>query len=159
MRAENNVRIEQSVQSALRLSNGLVEIITFPRENEASSEFLFSTRYACVACGVNIAEIEPRTFSFNSPYGACPVCEGFGVSPKESRSTCPVCQGARLRKESLAIRLREKNVHDMVEMPIDQLATWLKSLGLTGNKSTIAEPLIREVCSRIISSTMSGSGI
>lgn len=149
MRAENNVRIEQSVQSALRLSNGLVEIITFPRENEASSEFLFSTRYACVACGVNIAEIEPRTFSFNSPYGACPVCEGFGVSPKESRSTCPVCQGARLRKESLAIRLREKNVHDMVEMPIDQLATWLKSLGLTGNKSTIAEPLIREVCSRI----------
>jgi excinuclease ABC subunit A len=149
MRSDNYARIEQSVQSSLRLSNGLVEIITIPRDNEAPQEFLFSTRYACVECGVNIAEIEPRTFSFNSPYGACPVCEGFGVNPKESRIPCSSCHGARLKKESLAIRLENKNVHDMVEMPIDQFGKWLTSIELKGSKATIAEPLIREVYSRI----------
>jgi excinuclease ABC subunit A len=149
MRSENYARVEQSVQSALRLSNGLVEIVTIPRDQEAAQEFLFSTRYACVECGVNIAEIEPRTFSFNSPYGACPVCEGFGVSSKESRTPCPSCHGARLKKESLAIRFESKNVNDMVGMPIDQFGEWLISLQLTGNNATIAEPLVREICSRI----------
>lgn len=149
MRSENYARVEQSVQSALRLSNGLVEIVTIPRDQESAQEFLFSTRYACVECGVNIAEIEPRTFSFNSPYGACPVCEGFGVSSKESRTPCPSCHGARLKRESLAIRFESKNVNDMVGMPIDQFGEWLTSLQLTGNNATIAEPLVREICSRI----------
>jgi excinuclease ABC subunit A len=149
MRSENYARVEQSVQSALRLSNGLVEIVTIPRDQESAQEFLFSTRYACVECGVNIAEIEPRTFSFNSPYGACPLCEGFGVSSKESRTPCPSCHGARLKKESLAIRFESKNVNDMVGMPIDQFGEWLTSLQLTGNNATIAEPLVREICSRI----------
>lgn len=149
LRDENYSRVEQSVQAALRLSNGLVEIVTIPRDQETAQEFLFSTRYACVGCGVNIVEIEPRTFSFNSPYGACPVCEGFGVSSKESRIPCPRCHGARLKTESLAIRLEDKNIHDMVEMPIGHFREWLISLPLHGNNVTIAEPLVREICSRI----------
>lgn len=149
LRNENYSRVEQSVQAALRLSNGLVEIVTIPRNQEIAQEFLFSTRYACVGCGVNIAEIEPRTFSFNSPFGACLACEGFGVSSKETRTPCPSCHGARLKKESLAIRLENKNIHDMVEMPISHFREWLISLPLQGNNVTIAEPLVREICSRI----------
>jgi excinuclease ABC subunit A len=149
IRDDNRDRIEQSVQSALRLSNGLVEIITMPREDEPSQEFLYSTRYACIECGVNIAEIEPRTFSFNSPYGACPSCDGFGVRSKESNLPCPTCQGSRLRKESLAIRLQGKNIHDMVSMPIDLLEEWLSGLSLSGHQAIIADPLRREIRSRI----------
>ena len=40
---------------------------------------IFSEHYACVDCGINLVEIEPRTFSFNSPYGACPSCNGLGT--------------------------------------------------------------------------------
>jgi excinuclease ABC subunit A len=148
IRPDNRERVEASIQSALRLSNGLVEIVTIPRDESSPVERLFSTRYACVACGVSLMEIEPRTFSFNSPYGACSTCEGFG-SVDEGNSVCPACQGARLRKESLAIRLEGKNVHDLVEMPISDLQPWLMSIMWVGNRAIVAEPIRKEIVSRL----------
>ncbi len=65
-------RLTESVENALKLSEGLVVI-----DNEGT-ETLFSDTYACVDCGINIEEIEPRLFSFNSPWGACPDCTGLG---------------------------------------------------------------------------------
>jgi excinuclease ABC subunit A len=79
-------RLGESVQLAVRHGEGVV--IACHQDNEAAGENkqpglwrdrLFSTLYACAACGENFAELEPRTFSFNSPYGACPECEGLGV--------------------------------------------------------------------------------
>jgi excinuclease ABC subunit A len=66
-------RLEMSVKAALELAEGLVTIST------AEEERLFSERQACADCGVNIPTLEPRSFSFNSKYGACPDCEGTGV--------------------------------------------------------------------------------
>lgn len=65
-------RLTDSVESALKLAEGLVQV-EINGENE-----LFSTNYACPDCGISIEEIEPRLFSFNNPFGACPVCHGLG---------------------------------------------------------------------------------
>lgn len=69
-------RLTDSLETALKLADGLVVI-----ECDGKSE-LFSTNYACPDCGISIGEIEPRSFSFNNPYGACPKCNGLGYTSK-----------------------------------------------------------------------------
>ncbi len=66
-------RLTQSVESALKLTKGLVTIV-----NDGVEE-LFSTEYSCPNCQISIPEIEPRLFSFNNPFGACPDCKGLGT--------------------------------------------------------------------------------
>jgi len=66
-------RLEQSVATAMKLGNGLVQIAVV-----GGDEHLFSSRMACPDCGINIPALEPRSFSFNSVYGACPECNGLG---------------------------------------------------------------------------------
>lgn len=67
-------RLADSVDTALKLGKGVVYISIVDGE-----ELLFSEQFACVHCGVSLGEIEPRTFSFNSPHGACPDCAGLGI--------------------------------------------------------------------------------
>ncbi|MBI2860702.1 MAG: excinuclease ABC subunit UvrA [Chloroflexi bacterium] len=71
---ENQSRIADSVETALKLGAGVVLISIIDGE-----ELLFSEHFACVHCGISLGEIAPRTFSFNSPHGACPECSGLGV--------------------------------------------------------------------------------
>jgi excinuclease ABC subunit A len=79
-RADERARIAESVETALRMAGGTVEVRTHVGAGDGAGELhLFSERYACASCGINIAELEPRQFSFNSPYGACPDCDGLGV--------------------------------------------------------------------------------
>ena len=76
-------RIAESLESALNLSDGLVYIEYFnqniPKEHQKKEKIVFSSKFACPESGFTIEEIEPRLFSFNSPYGACSECEGLGV--------------------------------------------------------------------------------
>lgn len=78
-------RLNQSVEEALKLAEGLVEIsfiedesLTFPENPKKFTDKLYSEKRACSDCGISIPEIEPRLFSFNSPQGACPECNGLG---------------------------------------------------------------------------------
>jgi excinuclease ABC subunit A len=66
-------RLEQSVATAMKLGNGLVQVAVVDGEEQ-----LFSSRMACPDCGINIPALEPRSFSFNSVYGACRECNGLG---------------------------------------------------------------------------------
>ncbi len=66
-------RLSDSLETALKLADGLVAIAVVGGETT-----LYSTRYACPDCGISIEEIEPRLFSFNNPFGACPECLGLG---------------------------------------------------------------------------------
>jgi excinuclease ABC subunit A len=77
VRAESDVaaRLADSIEAALRLAEGRVIAL----EMDSGAEHLFNARFACPACGYAIAELEPRLFSFNSPQGACPTCEGLGT--------------------------------------------------------------------------------
>lgn len=69
-----NRRLTDSLEAALKLANGLVEVET------DGKTVLYSTLYACPDCDINIEELTPRLFSFNSPYGACPKCGGLGFT-------------------------------------------------------------------------------
>ena len=72
-RGENATRLADSIETALKLGSGVVLVKVLDGE-----ELLFSEHFACVYCGISLGEIAPRTFSFNSPYGACPACTGLG---------------------------------------------------------------------------------
>jgi len=71
---EQSGRISDSVETALKLGAGVVLVSIVDGE-----ELLFSEHFACIHCGISLGEIAPRTFSFNSPHGACPACTGLGV--------------------------------------------------------------------------------
>ena len=73
---EQKSRLSESIESALILSNGLVEV----EEIDTSQNYLFSSNFSCSQCGYSIPELEPRMFSFNNPHGACEVCDGLGVT-------------------------------------------------------------------------------
>ena len=68
-------RLSDSVETALKLADGLVEINVINGETQ-----LYSEHFACSDCGISLPEIEPRLFSFNNPYGACPECTGLGMN-------------------------------------------------------------------------------
>ncbi len=79
MRPDIRPRLSDSVEAALRLSDGRVSVVTVPREGEGEeTELSFSQKYACEEHQISFGELEPRMFSFNNPYGACPTCAGLG---------------------------------------------------------------------------------
>lgn len=75
VRAEDRSRLADSVETALKLADGLVEV----KRYDDNSVNLFSEKYGCPVCGISMPELEPRHFSFNSPFGACPDCGGLGT--------------------------------------------------------------------------------
>ena len=72
-------RLADSLRTSLDLADGITLIETLGSEEEVSEEITFSEKFACPVSGFTIPEIEPRLFSFNAPYGACPKCDGLGV--------------------------------------------------------------------------------
>jgi excinuclease ABC subunit A len=70
----NKSRLYDSIEKALNLANGLVVIYDF----ETKKDHVYSEKFACPDCGISLPEIAPRSFSFNSPHGACPACQGLG---------------------------------------------------------------------------------
>lgn len=99
---ESKERVADSIETALKEGKGVVEII----EQGKKIPLLFSEHYACAECGISLPEIEPRMFSFNSPYGACPECDGIGsklevdpdlVVPEKDKS---ILEGAILAWDS-----------------------------------------------------------
>lgn len=79
-------RLKDGVEIAKDLSDGLVTVTSvgdpsfvFPQRPEKTKDTIFSSRFACPVCNLSLPEIEPRIFSFNSPFGACPECNGLGV--------------------------------------------------------------------------------
>ncbi|HEX5580831.1 MAG TPA: excinuclease ABC subunit UvrA, partial [Gemmatimonadaceae bacterium] len=81
VRAEDRGRLADSVETALRLAEGLVEVVSHPASGEEGEpeHHFFSEKYGCPTCGISMPELEPRHFSFNSPFGACPACSGLGT--------------------------------------------------------------------------------
>ncbi len=71
-------RLSDSVETALRLGNGVLMVVNVT-DRDNPIDRMYSEHFACVACGTSLPEIEPRTFSFNSPHGACPACTGLGT--------------------------------------------------------------------------------
>ena len=257
----NRVRLADSIETALKMGGGVVLISIADGE-----ELLFSEHFACVHCGISLGEIAPRTFSFNSPHGACPSCTGLGIkleidpdlvipdknltiaeggikpwstytwylnnldeiadrygfslkvpinkltqdqlhlilygenpdrhryrnrfgkireyaigfegvipnlerlyreTESENRRTeiqrymsaspCPACQGKRLKPETLAILIDQKNIMDVTSMSAVEASAWISNImekrdddyALTVNEKTIARQIVKEIDSRL----------
>jgi len=258
---ENATRLADSIETALKLGSGVVLVKVLDGE-----ELLFSEHFACVYCGISLGEIAPRTFSFNSPYGACSACTGLGckleidpnlVIPDKGLSLaegaiqpwirngqmstwyssilqslgrrhdfslstpvknlseeqlrvilygdggepvpatyedrygrmrqyytnfegvlpylerryretssdsvradierymasnpCPACQGKRLKPESLAVTIVDKNIMDVTALPVVQALNWVQQLGskISPRELTIAKQIIKEIQARL----------
>src|SRR5438552_1484880 len=232
-------RLQASIEQALKLAKGIVLIAVVDGE-----ERLYSEKMACVDCGVSIPDVEPRTFSFNSVYGACEVCNGLGMkfdydpvrivgnparsllngalaltngwldeefeeqilkignqlgsdltvpfeqlSPKTQNATfygikergkrtegiidllnhyydqeslatddlsqfmvtkpCAACRGARLRPESLAVKVADRSIAEMVSWPINDALKFFADLKLGSREELIAGLIIREIRDRL----------
>ncbi len=79
VRAGLETRLADSFRTALNLADGIAILETVPAEGEEPKRTTFSEKFACPVSGFTISEIEPRLFSFNAPFGACPACDGLGV--------------------------------------------------------------------------------
>ena len=252
-------RLTDSLENAMSLADGLILVDT------GDEELTFSQSFACPDCGISIPEIEPRSFSFNNPFGACPVCAGLGYKmefspqlmiPDESLSinegaivamgwqsankptsfanavlqalckkykfdldtpfrdyptrikhillygtegeevqvhyegqrgkgvypvafeglikneerryretfsenqkaeyekfmsfkACPECEGMRLKKESLAVTVGDKNIYEITNLSIGRLGRYLEQLKLTKQQERIGERILKEIKNRV----------
>ncbi len=247
-------RLVESIETALRISDGLVIVSQQDAADAPWRDTLFSSRYACPRCDFSLRELEPRMFSFNSPYGACETCSGLGHVPefdadlivpdprralddgaidpwrrggrqmnaiysrllrefcelagvapstpfnalpeqmrrillsgstdadvKElewkfegvipnldrrwkttdsesvkqrlhdylSERPCEACKGARLRPESLAVRIGPHNIRELTAMSIEAASRAFDALKLDAERRTIADPILKAVRQRL----------
>jgi excinuclease ABC subunit A len=256
-------RLSDSVETALKVGNGLLMVsqlsgLPISQSNPQTrkpanplTDMLFSEHHACVDCGISLEEIEPRIFSFNSPYGACPKCSGLGtkleidadlVIPDKNKSIregaivpwhrtgkntflyyrgmlnefaarhtfsidtpfkelnpwvknailygsddqiwgkryegvipnlerrfvetdsdymrheinkfmsvlpCPVCKGTRLKPESLAVKIQDKNIYEVTKFSIAKAIGFFEGLKLSQTEQIISHYILKEIKSRL----------
>lgn len=157
-------RLAEAVERALEETDGLVLMVI------GEEETLMSAKFACPDDGFSYPEIEPRLFSFNSPYGACPSCNGLGTKHFFGDEPCDTCGGARLRAEALDVTLgdanaikeakqskkkdtvlypRGKSILDITDMSIETASEFFKNLELSEMEQQISSVVIKEIESRL----------
>ncbi len=153
-------RLSEALELALKEAGGLVKI----RHADGTLETL-SSKFICPEDGASFPEVEPRLFSFNSPYGACPSCHGLGTETLFSEKACPACEGKRLRQEALRVFLKStkheapsakksKNplgtsIVDFTNMSIREAKDFIDSIELSEMKKDITAPILKEIDSRL----------
>lgn len=178
------LRLSEAVERALLESDGLVQVVfgvspDFAMQTDSLQEFLMSSKFSCPNDGFSFPEIEPRLFSFNSPYGACPECNGIGTKFFGGTEVCTVCEGKRLRPEALNVFLGEPlsgkhisrssgrsaqpdtqnvsatslahgaNIVDLTSHSVEQAFEFFGSLKLSAKDKEVAAPLLREIEDRL----------
>ena len=240
-------RLTDSIETALKVGKGTVIIA----KAGAPSDLIFSEQYACANCGISYAEVNPRNFSFNSPYGACPECNGLGIKlefdpdliiPDKNKSInggclepwkrggrgyilyyrwlirelsdrlrfsldepfkklsksaqkailygcdevigskpyegvihhlerlfnqtdsdylkeeiskfmsslpCPACKGARLKPESLSVKINQKNIWDISRMSIKEAISFFSGLKLTEKEKLVSYQALKEITQKL----------
>jgi len=141
---DQRARLAESIETALDYGNGVITI-----QFADKSERTLSAKFSCPHCNFSFPEIEPRLFSFNSPYGACPECHGLGTESIFSDAVCKMCEGKRLRKESLSVFIDKKNIVDIVAMDIGAAVDFFLNLELPKTKQEIAGPACKEILNRL----------
>ncbi len=140
------MRLSESIERALHEAEGLVEI------DIMGERTIMSSKFACSNCGFSFPEIEPRLFSFNSPYGACATCNGLGTKYVGGLDPCDDCGGKRLRKEALSVYLDDTNkinIVDITSLSIKAARDYFMTLPLTDKEHEIAKVIIKEIEARL----------
>ena len=146
-------RLADSVETSLKLAGGLVGVLA---DNGKVS--LYSEKLACIRCGISYPEITPRVFSFNSPHGACPACDGIGYAmgpgcPDDEDFTllepCEVCKGARLRPESLSVKVASQSIAEVTHLSVRTAFDFFSSVKFTERELVIAHRILKEIRERL----------
>jgi excinuclease ABC subunit A len=146
-------RLADSVETSLKLGGGLVGVLT-----EDGKTALYSEKLACIRCGLSYPEVTPRIFSFNSPHGACPACDGIGYAmtpgcPEEEDLTllevCEACKGARLRPESLSVKIAKQSIAEVTHLSVRAAADFFGTLKFTEREMVIAHRILKEIKERL----------
>ena len=143
---DSMIRLSEAVERAMHESDGLLEI------DILGETFVMSNKFSCANCGFSFPEIEPRLFSFNSPYGACASCNGLGVKYMGALDPCEDCDGKRLRQEALHVYLdnvNKINIVDIVDLSIEDAKKYFANLPLTDKEREIAKVVVNEIESRL----------
>ena len=160
-------RLKQSVTLTMRMGKGLMMIFDVDT-NEVRH---YSRRLMCPTTGLSYQDPAPNTFSFNSPQGACPECNGLGYllqakdkkrmsrekkssdekSQEEVFTVCPVCQGKRLNREALSYKIDGKNICDLSMMDLSDLYQWINAIPqkLSNSQQKIAVEILKEISNRL----------
>ncbi|MCI0533254.1 excinuclease ABC subunit UvrA [bacterium] len=148
-------RLSEAIENALNETEGLVKVAV------GEDSFTVSTKFACPDDGFSYPEIEPRLFSFNSPYGACNTCNGLGVKYLWSDEPCETCQGARLRPEALHVRIGPPkkgvspegehglNIVELTSLSIADAGDFFDALKLSEREKKISEVVLKEISYRL----------
>jgi excinuclease ABC subunit A len=141
---DNRLRLSEAIESGLKYGDGVVTLIT-------NKETSLSSKFTCPHDGFSFPEIEPRLFSFNSPYGACPECHGLGVESVWSEKLCELCGGKRLKIESLNVLIQGKNIHSVVSGSIKESFDFFDEVEKSKDKKLmeVAEVPLREIKNRL----------
>src|SRR5437867_955514 len=154
-------RLADSLEMALKQAHGLVVI-----DLDGKKDLIYSEKLACVRCGFSYSELTPRLFSFNSPHGACPACDGLGHEPPQgcpvfseddeyeeedygSLTLCPICKGDRLKPESLSVLIDRKSIAAVTRLSIRDAAEFFQRLRLTEREQFIGHRILKEIRERL----------
>src|SRR5207245_1509622 len=154
-------RLADSLEIALKQAHGLVVI-----DLDGKKDLIYSEKLACVRCGFSYSELTPRLFSFNSPHGACPACDGLGHEPPQgcpvfseddeyeeedygSLTLCPICKGDRLKPESLSVLIDRKSIAAVTRLSIRDAAEFFQRLRLTEREQFIGHRILKEIRERL----------
>jgi len=140
---DNRLRLAEAIESALKYGKNVVTVIT-------DKEVALSAQFTCPHDGFSFPEIEPRLFSFNSPYGACPECHGLGTKDIWSDEICEACAGKRLRGESLNVLIKGKNINGITALSIEDSYKFFSGLTFkSSSDSEVSEAPLREIKNRL----------
>jgi excinuclease ABC subunit A len=156
-------RLRESVELSLKHGDG--SCLVCEQIDDAWNDQLFSSRYCCPDCGTSFPPLEPRSFSFNSPYGACSACRGLGravppeVQAKPNRlrteltqqPLCSECGGARLAPVSRAVTFAGKKLHEVTAMTVAEAEVFFRTieLNVAPEAAQAAQSILPEVASRL----------
>ena len=148
--------LREALRRAFDYGKGIVHLqdLDAARPDKVS---VFSTRRACPGCGTSFAELDPRLFSFNSPHGWCPHCQGSGLEPGDDddadddgdRPACGECHGERLNRVARHVRFRDLSIAALTAQPVDATARFFAGLRLKGRDAAIARDLLAEIRDRL----------
>ncbi len=170
-------RLSEALERSLKESDGLVNIIYSNASGELKDKVskspnpqladvlhstalkvadielveqnVMSSKFSCPYDGYSYPEIEPRLFSFNSPYGACTACNGLGTESFFGNEPCNVCKGARLRPEALHVKIDKYNIVELTNLSIMDANAFFNEVKLTPTQRSIAKVVLREIGSRL----------
>ncbi len=149
-------RLNEAIERALHEADGLIRITTNKGDQGKglSEDHLVSSKFMCPHDGFSFPEVEPRLFSFNSPYGACPECNGLGTKEFFINDPCAVCKGARLRPEALHVFIKNKdgknqNIVETTDMTISQALEFFYDMPLSKTEEEISRVVVKEITSRL----------